>query len=406
MNIATQTQLAIDGGRPLREHPFAPWPSFSAEEIAAAARVLESGKVNYWTGDEGRNFEAEFAAFTGTKHAIALANGTVALELALYALGIGPGDEVVVPSRTFIASASCAVMRGATPVVADVDRNSQTLTAATIRPVLTSRSRAIVAVHLAGWPCDMDPILDLAHEHQLKIVEDCAQAHGADYKGRPVGSMGHVNAFSFCQDKIMTTGGEGGMLTTNDDDLWARAWAFKDHGKSYEAVYLRQHPPGYRWLHESFGTNGRLTEMQSAIGRIQLQRLPESVHTRRQLAGLLNERFRQIPALRVTIPPDDSMHSYYKYYVFLRNEHLREGWTRQRIVDAVNAEGIPCFVGSCSEIYLERAFPPELRPAERLPVARELGETALMFLVHPTLSERDMRDTADAVEKVLACAVR
>jgi len=406
MNIATQTQLAIDGGRPLREHPFAPWPSFSAEEIAAATRVLESGKVNYWTGDEGRKFEAEFAAFTGTKHAIALANGTVALELALYALGIGPGDEVVVPSRTFIASASCAVMRGAMPVVADVDRNSQTLTAATIRPVLTSRSRAIVAVHLAGWPCDMDPILDLAHEHQLKIVEDCAQAHGAAYKGRPVGSMGHANAFSFCQDKIMTTGGEGGMLTTSDDDLWARAWAFKDHGKSYEAVYLRQHPPGYRWLHESFGTNGRLTEMQSAIGRIQLQRLPESVHTRRQLAGLLNERFSGIPAIRVTIPPDDSMHSYYKYYVFLRNEHLREGWTRQHIVDAVNAEGIPCFVGSCSEIYLEGAFPPELRPAERLPVARELGETALMFLVHPTLSERDMRDTADAVEKVLACAVR
>lgn len=406
MNIATRTQLAIDGGRPLREHPFAPWPSFSAEEMAAAARVLESGKVNYWTGDEGRNFEAEFAAFTGTKHAIALANGTVALELALYALGIGPGDELVVPSRTFIASASCAVMRGATPVVADVDRNSQALTAATIRPVLTSRSRAIVAVHLAGWPCDMDPILDLAHEYQLKIVEDCAQAHGAAYKGRPVGSMGHVNAFSFCQDKIMTTGGEGGMLTTSDDDLWARAWAFKDHGKSYEAVYLRQHPPGYRWLHESFGTNGRLTEMQSAIGRIQLQRLPESVHTRRQLAGLLNERFRQIPALRVTIPPGELTHSYYKYYVFLRNEHLREGWTRQRIVDAVNAEGIPCFVGSCSEIYLERAFPSELRPAERLPVARELGETALMFLVHPTLSERDMRDTADAVEKVLACAVR
>src|SRR5271170_2502620 len=198
MNFATQTQLAIDGGRPLRERPLAPWPSFSQEEIAAAARVLESGKVNYWTGDEGRKFEAEFAAFTGTKHAIALANGTVALELALYALGIGPGDEVVVPSRTFIASASCAVMRGAMPVVADVDRNSQTLTAATIRPVLTSRSRAIVAVHLAGWPCDMDPILDLAHEHQLKIVEDCAQAHGAAYKGRPLGSMGHANAFSFC----------------------------------------------------------------------------------------------------------------------------------------------------------------------------------------------------------------
>lgn len=407
MNIATHTQLAIDGGRPLRERPFAPWPSFSREEIAAATRVLESGKVNYWTGDEGRQFESEFAAFTGShQHAIALANGTVALELALYALGIGPGDEVVVPSRTFIASATCAFMRGATPVVADVDRNSQTLTADTIRAVLSPRTRAVVAVHLAGWPCDMDAILELAREHRLKIVEDCAQAHGAAYKGRPVGSMGHVNAFSFCQDKIMTTGGEGGMLTTSDPDLWSRAWAFKDHGKSHEAAYQRQLPWSYRRPHESVGTNWRLTEMQSAIGRTQLRRLPESVQARRRLAGLLSERFAGIPALRVTTPPDHSTHSYYKYDVFLRGECLREDWSRQRIVDAINAEGVPCFVGSCSEIYLERAFPSELRPPERLPIARELGETSLMFLVHPTLSARDMRDTTDAVEKVLACATR
>ena len=406
MNISTQTQLAIDGGRPLREHPFAPWPSFSAEEIAAATRVLKSGRVNYWTGDEGKQFETEFAAFTGCKHSLALANGTVALELALQALGIGPGDEVIVPCRTFIASASCAFMRGATPVMADVDRDSQNITADTIRAVLSPRTRAIVTVHLAGWPCDMDPILELAREHQVKIVEDCAQAHGATYKGRSVGSMGEANGFSFCQDKIMTTGGEGGMLTTNDPELWSRAWAFKDHGKSYEAVYRRHHPPGYRWLHESFGTNWRLTEMQSAIGRVLLRKLPQMVHRRRELAGLLTERFSRIPALRVTIPPDHSMHSFYKYYVFVQPERLREDWDRQRIIDAINAEGVPCFVGSCSEIYLERAFPAELRPASRLPVARELGETSLMFLVHPTLSDRDMGDTADAVEKVLACATR
>jgi dTDP-4-amino-4,6-dideoxygalactose transaminase len=406
MNISTQTLLAIEGGRPLHQHPFAPWPSFSHEETAAAMRVLESGRVNYWTGDEGRQFEAEFAALTGCKHAIALANGTVALELALQVLGIGPRDEVIVPSRTFIASASCVVMRGARPVVADIDRNSQNVTADTIRAVLSPRTRAIIAVHLAGWPCDMDPILDLAREHQLKVVEDCAQAHGAAYKGRPVGSMGDVNAFSFCQDKIMTTGGEGGMLTTNDDDLWSRAWAFKDHGKSYDAVYHRHHPPGYRWLHETFGTNWRLTEMQSAIGRVQLRKLPESVQTRQRLAGLLAERFAGIPALRVTAPPDHVAHSFYKYCVFLQCERLREGWDRQRIVDAINAEGVPCFVGGCSEIYLEKAFPTELRPPERLPVARELGETTLMFLVHPTLSNLDMGDTASAVEKVLASASR
>jgi dTDP-4-amino-4,6-dideoxygalactose transaminase len=406
MSVSTQNLLAVEGGRPVRERPFAPWPSFSREEVAAATRVLESGRVNYWTGDEGRHFESAFAASAGCTLAIALANGTVALELALAALDIGPGDEVIVTSRTFIASASCVVMRGARPVIVDVDRDSQNVTAETIRAAITPRTRGIIAVHLAGWPCEMDPILDLAREHHLKVIEDCAQAHGATYKGRPVGSMGDAGAFSFCQDKIMTTGGEGGMLTTNDRNLWSRAWAFKDHGKSYEAVYEREHPPGFRWQHESFGTNWRLTEMQSAMGRVLLKRLPESVQRRRELAYLLTERFAAIPALRVTRPPDHIIHSYYKCYVFLRKERLRSDWDRQRIIQAIQAEGVPCSTGSCGEIYLEKAFPHALRPPQRLPVARELGETALMFLVHPTLSEEDMEDTANAVEKVLAYAMR
>ncbi len=405
---ATQVsqRLAIDGGRPLRAQPFAPWPSFAPDEVNAVSRVVESGKVNYWTGDEGRLFEAEFAACAGSKHAVALANGTVALELALYALGLGPGDEVVVPSRTFIASASCVAMRGAVPVVADVDSISQNITADTVATAVTSRTRAIIAVHLAGWACDMDPLLELARERGLWVIEDCAQAHGATYKGRPVGSMGNVNAFSFCQDKIMTTGGEGGLVTTNDPDLWARSWAFKDHGKSYDAVYHQAHPPGFRWLHESFGTNWRLTEMQSALGRVLLRKLPQMVEKRRHLAAILSKRFSEMPALRVTVPPAEIGHSYYKYYVFLRPERLRETWMRQRTIDAINAEGIPCFSGSCSEIYLEKAFPESLRPHGRLPVAKQLGETALMFLVHPTLSESDMHDTADAVAKVLHSAAK
>jgi len=322
----------------------------------------------------------------------------------LYALGIGPGDEVIVASRTFIASASCIVMRGATPVMADVDRDSQNITVDTVRAAITPRTKAIIAVHLAGWPCDMDAILGIAREHSPKVIEDCAQAHGAKYKGRPVGSMGHINAFSFCQDKIMSLGGEGGLVTSNDTELWSSAWAYKDHGKSYDAVYNRIHPPGFRWLHESFGTNWRITEMQSAMGRVLLRRLPEMVERRRRYAAILNQRFSEMSALRVTIAPADVLHSYYKYYVFLRPERLRAGWTRDRIIESVKAEGIPCFSGSCSEIYLEKAFPPEMRPTHRLPVAKELGETSLMFLVHPTLSETDMHDTADAVEKVLAHA--
>ncbi|MHB8842783.1 MAG: DegT/DnrJ/EryC1/StrS family aminotransferase [Candidatus Aquicultor sp.] len=394
-------KLAIDGGTPIRTKPFAPWPYFEADEINAVVAVLKSGKVNYWTGDEGRLFEKEFAAFAGCNHVVALTNGTVALELALFALGIGPGDEVIVTSRTFIASASCVVVRGATPIMADIDSVSQNITVETIKAAITSKTKAIIAVHLAGWPCDMDPILKLAKKHGLKVIEDCAQAHGATYKGRPVGSVGDVGAFSFCQDKIMTTGGEGGMLTTNDEEVWRKAWEYKDHGKSYDAVYNRRHSPGFRWLHESFGTNLRLTDMQSTLGRAALAKLPAWVATRRRHAVILNERLSQLEALRTTIPPEGFYHSYYKYYVFVRPEALKEGWDRDKIMMAINAEGIPCSTGSCSEIYLEKAFDAkELRPTERLRTARELGETSLMFLVHPTLSDTDIEDTCRAIEKV------
>jgi len=387
--------------------PFSPWPSFTDEEASAVQNVLLSNRVNYWTGKEGREFEKEFAAYCGVKHAIALANGTVSLELALQSLDIGAGDEVITTSRTFIASASAIVMRGAYPVIADVDPVNQNVSAGTIRPHIGPKTKAIIAVHLAGWPCDMDPILELAREHDLKVIEDCAQAHGARYKGRPVGSLGDVAAFSFCQDKIMTTGGEGGMLTTNDTALWERAWAFKDHGKSFNAVYNRQHPPGFRWLHESFGTNWRLTEMQSAIGRIQLRRLDDWVATRRRYAQMLNATFAEIPALRVTLPPEDIFHSYYKHYVFVRPERLASGWDRDRIMNAIVDEGVPCFSGSCSEVYREKAFTDRgFGPEVPYSVARELGETSLMFLVHPTLREDEIEKTCEVVRGVMVRACR
>jgi len=298
-------------------------------------------------------------------------------------------------------------MRGAVPVMADVDPVSQNITADSIAAVLSPKTKAIIAVHLNGWPCDIDPIMTLAKTHGLKVIEDCAQAHGATYKGQQVGSLGDVAAFSFCQNKIITTGGEGGMLTTNDSAVWKRAWAFKDHGKSWDAVYSRPHVPGYRWLHESFGTNWRLTEMQSAIGRVQLKKMPDWIRLRRRHAGLLTEAFAQFPALRVTIPPSDFGHAYYMYSVFVRPENLEPEWDRDRLMVAIIAEGIPCLSGICSEIYLEKAFTEAgLGPARRLPVAKELGETSFTFLVHPTLNDADMLDTIHAVEKVLAVATR
>ncbi len=398
-------QLAVAGGTPLRTRPFPPWPVFDEEQIAAVTAVLRSGKVNYWTGDETRQFEREFAQAVGCQYAVALANGTVALELALHALGINPGDEVIVTCRSFMASASCCLSRGAIPVFADVDPESQNATADTIRAALTPRTRAIIAVHLAGWPCEMDSIMELAAEHGLAVIEDCAQAHGATYKGRPVGSLGHVAAFSFCQDKILTTGGEGGMLTTNDPVIWEKAWSYKDHGKSWSALHTSQPSASFKWVHHSFGTNWRMTEMQAAIGRVILRRLPDWVRTRRQHAAFLTQRLRVQPALRLPLPPDHLEHSYYKYYVFLHPARLRAGWSRDQILRALQAEGIPCGSGICPEIYLEKAFDgSSMRPARRLPAAQLLGETSLMFQVHPTLTEADLADTCAALEKVLLAA--
>jgi dTDP-4-amino-4,6-dideoxygalactose transaminase len=384
------------------------WPSFSEGEVQAVADVIRSNKVNYWTGDVGRRFETAFAEWTGSARAIALANGTLALDLALKALGIGPGDEVVVTPRTFIASVSCVINAGATPVFADVDRDSGNISPETIAPVLTSRTRAIIPVHLAGWPCDMAGIMALAQGHGLSVIEDCAQAHGARSGGKSVGSIGHVGAWSFCQDKIMTTGGEGGIVTTDDPDLWSRMWSFKDHGKSWEAVYDRPHPPGFRWVHESIGTNWRMLEVQAAIGLIQLGRMADWSARRSAIAGALASALQRFPeAVRVPQTDPADTHAYYRLYAYVRPDGLRSGWDRDRLVAELVAKGVAVLHGTCSEVYLEKAFDgTPFRPQERLPVARELGETSLMFLTHPTMTDEEVASARQAIGEVLASASR
>jgi dTDP-4-amino-4,6-dideoxygalactose transaminase len=381
--------------------PFSPWPSFTQEEVDAVQAVLLSNKVNYWTGQECRNFETEFAQWAGTEYAVALANGTLALDAALKALDVGPGDEVIVTPRTFLASVSSVVTAGATPVFADVDLNSQNIEAHTIEPCITPRTKAVIVVHLAGMPAEMDPIMALAKQHGFFVIEDCAQAHGAKYKGRSVGSIGHIGAWSFCQDKIMTTGGEGGMVTTNDKQLWQKMWSYKDHGKSYHAVYEKSHPPGFRWLHESFGTNWRMTEMQAAIGRIQLKRMPEWAAKRRANSAMIDAVAEKFDVLRTVRVPDYMEHACYKHYLFVQPEYLAQGWSRDRVVEEIIAQGVPCFQGSCSEVYLEKAFEGTgLRPKTRLANAEVLGETSLMFLVHPTLTETEVNKTSDIIQHV------
>lgn len=391
---------------------FSPWPSFTQEEADAVSQVLLSNKVNYWTGTECREFEKELAAWAGTDYAVALANGTLALDVALQAMGIGEGDEVIVTPRSFIASVSTVVNAGAIPVFADVDNNTGNISATTIATKITDKTKAIICVHLAGWPCDMDEIMALAKQHNLWVIEDCAQAHGAKYKGKPVGSIGHVGAWSFCQDKIMTTGGEGGMVTTNDKALWQKMWEYKDHGKNYDSIYHKQHPPGFRWLHDSFGTNWRMMEMQAVIGRIQLKKMAEWTKIRTQNAEILRDaltqfageqQFLRIPDIEFhQVMGGDSVHAYYKYYVYVRPENLPENINRDSILNALNEKKIPCFSGSCSEIYLEKAFDNHpSRPNARLTIAKELGETSLMFLIHPTLTTTEMQTIATTTVDVL-----
>ncbi len=384
---------------------LAPWPSFTQEEADAVSRVLLSNKVNYWTGTECREFEKEFAQWAGTEYAIALGNGTLALDVALKAMNIGAGDDVIVTSRTFLASASAIVTAGANPVFADVDLNSQNISAATIEAALTPNTKAIIVVHLAGMPAEMDDIMALAEKHKLWVIEDCAQAHGTKYKGKSAGSIGHIGAWSFCQDKIMTTGGEGGMVTTNDKELWSKMWSYKDHGKSYDAVYNRQHPAGFRWLHESFGTNWRMMEMQAVIGRIQLKRMPDWTAKRQANAARLEAVLKAFSSIRLTEVADYIEHAQYKYYAFVKPEQLAEGWSRDRIIDELNARKVPCFQGSCSEVYLEKAFDnTPWRPQQRLKNAVELGETSLMFLVHPTITQEQMDFCCQHLQDVLSQA--
>ncbi|OIO70823.1 MAG: aminotransferase [Zetaproteobacteria bacterium CG1_02_55_237] len=386
---------------------FPGWPVYTQDEIDAVGEVLASGKGNYWTGPHGGAFEKEFAAYHGSEFAVALANGTLALELALRALGIGPGDDVVVPCRTFIATASAVVAVGARPIVADIDEVSGNVCAATIEEALTPETRAVIVVHLGGWPCEMDAILELVRVRGVKLIEDCAQALGAEYKGRKVGTFGHVAAFSFCQDKIISTGGEGGMLLTNDPVLWQRAWAYKDHGKNPEKALIVNNAQRFIWMHDEFGSNARMTEMQAVIGRKQMEKLDGWLERRLANGSYIANELQDVRGLYVPMPPQHILHAYYRCYIRVREAELAEGWSRDRIVTEIRTRGVPCFQGGCSEIYCEKAFlNAGFEPKKRFPIAQQFNQTALCFLAHPTLKKDHVKKAMEVARQVMQVAVK
>lgn len=378
------------------------WPFFEVEEQNAILSVLKSGKVNYWTGNEGRLFEKEFSSFIGASYGIALANGTVALELALKACGVGPGDEVIVPSRTYVATANAVIYCGAKPVFADVEKDSGNISLEIIKTLKNNNTKAVIPVHLGGIPCNMNPIMKWAEEAGIHVIEDCAQSHGASINGQRTGSFGHVGCFSFCQDKLMTTAGEGGMVVTSDPGLYRKIWEYKDHGKNLEKALTPSAKPGFKWLHEGWGTNARMSEVQSAVGRIQLKKLPNWIRRRRQNAKQLDEAFRSISLVNSYQEPEGVYSAYYKYYTVIDPDKLKTGWSRSRILDCFCSLDIEAKTGSCCEIYREKAFA-SITSASRqsLPNSRFLQENSLMFEIHPGRSIASVSDLASKVKQVL-----
>ncbi len=385
---------------------MAPWPNFSKHEGDLVRDVLMSNRVNYWTGECGRLFESAFASMAGTKHSIALANGTLALDLALIALEIGLGDEVIVTPRSFMASASAIHNCGAIPVFADVHPDSQNITADTIEAVVTEKTRAVVCVHLAGWPCDMDSITTLSKKYGFAVIEDCAQAHGAFYKGKSVGSIGDIGTWSFCQDKIMTTGGEGGMVTTNSDELYERMWSYKDHGKSRLKMENPEPNRRFKYVHDSFGSNFRMTEMQSAIGHYQLSQLDKWTQQRTSNAMYYHNHLSELAVVRSELSPQDVEHAFYKFYFFLESARLASGWDRDRIVEQIAENGGSCFSGSCPELYKEAAFVSAYGHQRELENAQALGRDSLMLNCHPGISGAYLEYNYQIIKDVLLRAMQ
>ncbi len=379
------------------------WPNYSKQEANKVKEILLSNKVNYWTGQECKKFEEEFAKWSDCKFAISLSNGSVALELALKSLDLKPSDEVIVTPRSFIASVTCVLNAGAKPIFSDIDLQSGNLNAELISEKITSNTKAIICVHIGGIPCDMDPIMKLAKKNNLIVIEDASQAHGAKYNGKSVGSIGDIGTWSFCQDKIITTGGEGGMITTNNKNIWKKIWSMKDHGKNYDLVSKKPNKPGFRWLHSNLGSNFRMTEMQAAIGRIQLTKMTKWTNQRLRNAKILLKELNEFQdILSIPITPENSVNAYYRLYAFLKIEKLKKGWNREKLIEELNKKGTQCFTGSCSEIYLEKIFKKHpSKPKKRLNNSKKIGDSSICFLVDPGIKNKEIKKDAANIKNVL-----
>ena len=390
------------------------YPHFGKPIIKKVNQVLKSGKVNYWTGNECKDFEKEFSNYHNVKYSLSVSNGSVALEIALKALNLKKKDSVIVTPRSFIISASCVLNLGLKPIFADVDDNGN-LSIEGIRKAYNKDVKAIIVVHLNGLSCDLDPILKFVKKNKLFLIEDCSQAHGAIYNSKKVGSFGHLSTWSFCQDKIMSTGGEGGMISTNNKKLWLKLWSMKDHGKNYKSVFYKKHKTVFKWLHDDLGSNYRMTEMQAAIGREQLKSLDKQIKRRNLIANLYltelkdyylkydilkkpNFKFQTYHSKKNSKISKQYIHAFYRLNLFINKNKIKQN----KLIQQLTKNKINCGVGACPEIYKEKIFKKlKLYPKKRLVNAKLLGETSIMFPINPFKSLIKIKSEINLIKKIL-----
>ena len=390
------------------------YPFFDKNSINRVTKILRSGKVNYWEGIECNKFEKEFSKYLNNKYSVSLCNGSVALELGLKALNLKKGEQVIVTPRSFIISASAVLNLGLIPVFSDVDDNGN-INITNIIKIFNKKIKALIVVHLNGLSCDMDPILKFVKKRKIFLIEDCSQAHGAVYKGKKVGSLGDLSTWSFCRDKIISTGGEGGMISTNKKNLWHKIWSLKDHGKNFKRVFYQKHKTGFKWLHDDLGSNYRMTEMQAALGREQLNTLDKQIKTRNFIARLyinglkdyfiksdilknLDLKCESCPLKKNKIKCNKCTHSFYRLNLFINKKKINQ----IKLIEQFNKKKIECTVGSCPEIYREKIFKNlGIYQKKRLQNAKLLGESSIMFPINPNKSLTKIKAEINSIKKIL-----
>ncbi len=377
------------------------WPHYSNRIANLVKKTILSGKVNYWTGNLCEKFENKFSKFIDVKYCCSISNASVGLEIALNALDIKKNDEVIVPSRTYITSASAILRVNAKPIFADIEKNSLNIDINSIKKNINRNTKAIICVHLAGYPCDMENILKIAKKNNLKVIEDCSQAHGAMIKNRSVGSFGDISVWSFCNDKIISTGGEGGMIACNNKTIYKKIWSIKDCGRSYDKIRKKTTKVGYRWLYDSIGTNFRMTEMQAAIGILQLKELKSYLKKRNRNANILRNALKKINFIDFQNVDKKLYHAYYRFTILVNKTKIKKGNSRDTILKQLINNKIPATVGVCPELYKEKVFHKFRKKYTDKYYAKEVGKNIICFSVDPSISEKNMQSISNKIKRIM-----